>query len=83
MTNRAAPYHPFWDDIDKLKPTDFKTVRSVFADPHHISFVERVPDGEGAIRSASQKRQRRDAAQPRAKPWGKNANYAEGRRPDS
>ncbi len=20
-----APYHLFWDDIDKLKPTDFKT----------------------------------------------------------
>ena len=21
----CAPYHLFWDDIDKLKPTDFKT----------------------------------------------------------
>ncbi len=21
----SAPYHLFWDDIDKLKPTDFKT----------------------------------------------------------
>ena len=21
----SSPYHLFWDDIDKLKPTDFKT----------------------------------------------------------
>ncbi len=23
--SRSAPYHLFWDDVDKLKPTDFKT----------------------------------------------------------
>jgi DNA replication protein DnaC len=23
--HEGAPYHFFWDDIDKLKPTDFKT----------------------------------------------------------
>ena len=23
--SKPEPYHLFWDDIDKLKPTDFKT----------------------------------------------------------
>ena len=24
MASRREPYHLFWDDIDKIKPTDFK-----------------------------------------------------------